>query len=634
MTVLLLTFSGRDAKGEQETPDFQITILHTNDLHSHDEPFTEFGKSIGGLTRIGHLIRSIRKKEPNCLVVDAGDIFQGTPFFQKYRGEVEVHLLNEIGYDLFTIGNHEFDEGLQNLSEQLKKAKFQIISANLDCSQYPPMAEMVKPSVIKETGGQKIGFIGADTPDLESLCLPENLQPLKLKSKGVDWYRPIKQEVEKLKGEGVNKIIILSHCGLDKEREMAKNIPDVDVVIGGHSHSRLEHAEVFEHPGVGTTMVVQTGSYGRTLGDLHLAFDKSGKLVFPATNYHLIPITDRIYEDADLKAYADEKLQPLLALRKEILGLAETDFDNRWFNFTWDSPLGDLVADAVYNAGKKYGATIAFENRGGIRARIEKGNITAEDVEEMLPFDNRLTVATISGEVLLKNLEHSVGFTGGGGKFFDEHGLKLAYDSKGEPGHRLVFVLAQDKDGSWKPVDPSAKYRIAVNSYSFSGGESYDFSQAEDVNKLPDKMSQVFRDFLKAEPKHAASAPSRIVPVVAALVRPEKKGEAVKLHVHSDTAEDKIYVLTGEGLGVEAIKLPGSERQLPVPLSKPHIIHTTSANGQTDVDLDAPPISELPAVKEPKGKDKKLVVIIVMPAKGSNGKIQVSAPVDLNAVNN
>jgi 5'-nucleotidase/UDP-sugar diphosphatase len=634
MTVLLLTFSGGRAYSEQEGPDFQITILHTNDLHSHDLPFTEFGKSVGGLTRIGHLIRMIRKKEPNCLVVDAGDIFQGTPLFQKYRGEVEVHMLNEIGYDLFTIGNHEFDEGLQNLADQLKKAKFQIISANLDCSQYHPMAEMVKPSIIKEVGGQKIGFVGADTPDLEALCLPENLQPLKLKSKGADWYQPIKQEVEKLKAEGVNKIIILSHCGLDKEKEMGKNIPDVDVVIGGHSHSRLDHAEVFEHPGTGTTLVVQTGSYGRALGELNLAFDKEGRLIFPATNYHLINITDKIYEDADLKSYVEEKQQPLMALRKEILGTAETDFDNRWANFTWDSPLGDLVADAVYNAGKKYGATISFENRGGIRARIEKGDITAETVEEMLPFDNRLTVGTVSGDVMLKNLEHSVSYTGGGGKFFDEHGLKLAYDCKGEPGHRLVFVLAQDKDGSWRPVDPAAKYRIAVNSYSFSGGESYDFSKAEDVNKLPDKMSQVFREYLKVEPKHGAGAPSRIAPVVATLLRPEKKGEAVKLHVHSDTAEDKIYLLTGEGLGVESIRLPDSERELPVPLSKPRIIHTTSANGQTDVDLDAPPASEVPAVKERKGKDKKLVVVVVEPAKGSHGKIQVSAPVDLNALSN
>ena len=629
--VLFLTLSGHRVNGEQERPDFQLTILHTNDLHSHDEPFTEHAKSIGGLTRIGHLIRTIRKQEPNTLVVDAGDIFQGTPFFTKYHGAVEVHLLNEIGYDLFTIGNHEFDDGVQNLAEQLKQAKFQIISANLDCSQFPPMSELVKSSVVKEINGEKIGFVGAITPDLETLAL--NLPPLKLKQKGSNWYLPIQQEVEKLKNEGVNKIIVLSHSGLDKEREMAKNIPDIDAVIGGHSHSRLEQPEIFEHPGIGTTVVVQTGSYGRALGKLHLAFDKQGKLVFPDTTYHLINITDKIYEDADLKKYLDEKLQPLLALRTEVLGTAESDYDNRWATFPYDSPLGDFIADALYNSGKKYGATISFENRGGIRARIDKGQITAETVEEILPFDNRLTIGTISGEVLLKVLEHSVAQVGGG-KFMDEHGLKLAYDSKGEQGHRIVFVLTQGKDGTWEPIDPSKHYRMAINSYTFSGGEGYDFSSAEDVKKLPDKMSTVLREYLKSEPNHHASPPSRIVPIVSTLMRPEKKGDVIKLHVHTDMPDAKLYLVTGDGLGAESLTLKEGGRMVAVPLSNPRIIRKESSKGETDIDLDAPSDSKMPTVKERKGLAKKLVTVIAEPAKGSAGKIQVSAPVDLNSLGN
>ena len=629
VVILFVVSTGHRAIGEPQTPDCQFNILHTNDLHSHDEPFTEGGRSLGGMARIGHLIRMIRKQEPNTIVVDAGDIFQGTPLFTTYHGAVEVHLLNEIGYDLFTIGNHEFDDGIDNLAEQLKQAKFEVISANLDCSQFPPMSDLVKSSVVKTINGQKVGFVGCITPDLETLAL--NISPLKLKKKGPDWYQPIKEEVEKLKAQGINKIIVLSHSGLDKERELARNIPDIDAVVGGHSHTRLDHPEIVDHPGVGTTVVVQTGSYGRALGKLHLAFDSSGKLIFPETTYHLINITEKINQDEDIKKYVDDKQQPLMALKTKLLGTAESNFDNKWLTMPWDSPLGDMVTDAIYESAKPYGAEISFENRGGIRARIDKGPITAEKVEEMLPFDNRLTVGTITGGKLLDTLEHSVQ-QAGGGKFLDEHGLKLAYDSKGEVGHRVVFALAEGKDGAWSPIDPAKKYRIAINSYTFSGGEGYDFKAAEDVKNLPDKMSDVFRAYLKKQPVNKANPPSRIVPVIATLARPEKKGEAVKVHVHTDTPGAKVHLITGDDLGVESLKIiEGSAREIPVPLANPRVVRTESMEGQNEIDL-APP---LPAdVRLTKKTNKQLVVVVVEPAKGSAGKIQVSAPVDLNALSN
>jgi 5'-nucleotidase/UDP-sugar diphosphatase len=637
--VLCVALMGHRVNSEPQSPDFQFTILHTNDLHSHDEPFTENTRSIGGIARIGHLIRSIRKQEPNTVVVDAGDIFQGTPFFSKYHGAVEVHLLNEIGYDLFTIGNHEFDDGPENLAEQLKQAKFQIISANLDCSKFPPLGDLVKSSVVKEINGQKVGFIGCVTPDLETLAL--NRGEVKLKQKGPDWYQPIKDEVEKLKKEGINKIIILSHSGLDRERDLAKNIPDIDAVVGGHSHTRMDRPEIFEHPGVGTTVVVQTGSYGRALGKLHLAFDKDGKLVFPETTYHLINITDKIYEDADLKKYIDEKGQPLLALKKDVLGEAETDFDNKWLTMPWDSPLGDMVTDAIFESAKQYGATIAFENRGGIRARIDKGPISEETVQEMLPFDNRLTIGTITGDTLLKTVEHSVQ-KAGGGRFLDVHGLKIAYDLKGDPGHRVVFALSEKKPGEeksgdekWVSIDPAKKYRIAINSYTFAGGEEYDFKTAENVKNLPDKMSDVFRAYLKKQPNNHASPPSRIVPVIATLARPEKNGTAVKVHVHADFPCAKAYLITGDGLGVDSVKITTrSEHDVAVPLAHPKIVRTEELEGKTVFDLSPPEGNDVRLSAGSNGVKKQLVIVIVEPAKGSAGKMQVSAPVDLNALSN
>jgi 5'-nucleotidase len=629
--LLIAAVLTRQVEGLGPAAYFQMTILHTNDLHSHDESFKERERTVGGLARIGHLIRLIRKQEPNTVVVDAGDIFQGTPIFTRYKGAVEVHLLNQIGYDIFTIGNHEFDDGVDNLANQLKEAQFKIISANLDCSKSPSLEKLVRPSLVKEIGGQKVGFVGCVTPELESLAL--NLSPLALKQKGAFWYQPIKQEIEKLESEGINKIIVVSHSGLDKDRELAANIPEIDAIVGGHSHTRMDKPELFQHPGIGTTIVVQTGSYGRALGKLHLVFDKDGKLVFPQTDYHLINITDRIFEEADLKDYIAEKEQPLLGLRQEILGSAESDFENKWLNYQCDSPLGDLIADALYESGKKYGATIAFENRGGIRARIDKGPISAENVEEILPFDNRLTIGTISGDKLIKLLEHSLAGSLGG-KFLDEHGLKLAYDPKGEPGHKLLFVLALTKAGLWQAVDPNSRYRVAINSYSFSGGEGYDFSQATDVQKLPDKMNEVMRDYLKKVQSHKAHSPDRICPISTTLLRPEKDGKRVKLHVQTEFENARIYLVAGDGLGVDSVTLKANAtRAIPVPLSNPRIVRSENMRGTNTIDLEPPAPTEL----DQRAK-KQLIAVIVEPIKGSKngskGKIQVSAPVDLNDLNN
>src|SRR5262249_55438200 len=146
------------------------------------------------------------------------------------------------------------------------------------------------------------------------------------------------------------------------------------------------------------TIIVQTGCYGRTLGDLDLAFNKKGELVEPDTHYHLINISDRIQEDPALAAYIKEKAAPLLALRQEIVGFSESEFDIRFNNTPWDSPIGDLICDALIEEGASYGATIAFQNRGGIRARIEKGPISEEKIRELLPFENHLVLATIDGE--------------------------------------------------------------------------------------------------------------------------------------------------------------------------------------------------------------------------------------------
>lgn len=545
-------------------PGMHLTILHTNDLHAHDESFEERQRSIGGFPRIGHMLRLLRAKDPqHTLTIDAGDIFQGTPLFTKYHGEVEVNMLNKMGYDIYTIGNHEFDDGPANLATQLKQAKFDVINCNMDLSGEPDLASIVKPYVIKEIGGQKIAFIGGITADLNSVAL--NTGKVTIKSAGPNWVQPFIDQVDKLKASGIDKIILVTHCGVENDKILAQSIPELDAIIGGHSHTRLDKPVIVEHSDGTTTTIVQTGCYGRALGKLDLVFDDKGKVIPSSTQYRLVNITDKILSDPDLKAYVDEKVQPLLGLRSEIVGEATDAFDNNFRNYPWDSSLGDIICDALVEDGKKYGVQISFENRGGIRARMDKGPITAEKVEEMLPFDNRVVFATIPGAVVLKALEHT--FAGGlGGAFFDEHGIKVAYDVSRPKGDRVVFALVKDKDGAWKPIDPSAKYKIAVNDYSFKAGEGYDFSGAENIEYIPERISVAFRHYLANHHTISPQAPDRIVPLTKDLAEIEKRGDGLTIVVKGVPVNSRLTVIEGPHKGVQCVN------GVPVPLAAPKIV--------------------------------------------------------------
>ncbi len=513
LVLLLPQYATCATKEQLPNTDLALTILHTNDLHAHDESFSEAGKTIGGLPRIGALIKQQKATNPNCLVIDAGDIFQGTPFYEFYNGAVEIHMLVMADYDIYTIGNHEFDNGPWNLAKQLARARFDVISANLDADAVPDLKSKFKPSTVKTIDGKKIGFVGGITPDLEQTEL--TLGGVKIKKGGPDhkdWIQPIKEEVERLANDGITRIILVTHIGVEGDKKLAEHIPQVDAIIGGHSHTRLAEPVIVTRPDGTTCTIVQTGCYGRNLGKLQLAFDEHGNVISPKTNYQLIPVTDKVKEEPEMKAYLQKQGGPVRELQQKVVGYAEGNFPHTWSRYLGDSPLGDLICDAIYEEGTKFGATISMHNRGGIRTGIEKGPITRAKVSEVLPFENHLVVATISGETLLNALEHS--FSGHlGDRFLDVHGLKITYDPSKPAGSKVVSVEAQDDKGVYQKLDPNGKYRIAINDYSFGGGEGFDFSKAEDVHKSKDKQAIVFAAYLEKFKKVTPQAGGRITAI-------------------------------------------------------------------------------------------------------------------------
>lgn len=267
----LLSFGKPDIK--------KITILHTNDTHSHIDPFPaddSRNPNKGGVSRRASLIESIRTENPNVLLLDAGDIFQGTPYFNYYGGELEFKLMSMLQYDLATLGNHDFDNGIDGFYTQLPHAKFDFVSANYDFKN-TVLNEIVKPYKIFNKGGIKVGVFG----------LGVQLQGLvdKKMYKETIYNDPIETADEMTRilkeEEKCDLIICLSHLGYEYKNDpekicdmnLAKNTKDIDLIIGGHTHTFLDKPTIVMNKAGQQTLVNQVGCYGINLGKIDFYFD-------------------------------------------------------------------------------------------------------------------------------------------------------------------------------------------------------------------------------------------------------------------------------------------------------------------------------------------------------------------------
>lgn len=252
-----------------------LVILHTNDVHSHIEPLSSGrNEGLGGFQRRANYIESIRKNHPNVLLLDAGDYNQGTPYYTLFKGEMEIMLYNAMGYDVVCLGNHEFDDGQEVLAERLKEADFETVCANFDFSK-SPLEEIVKPYTIVYKGGKKIGIIGA-LLDLNGFVSQRAIVGLKYKN-------PIKV-VNKLakqlkKRENCDLVIALTHIGYKgsgKNRpgdlELARYTKNVDIIIGGHSHTYLNEPTIVKNSAGKDVIVNQAGAHGVYVGRIDINF--------------------------------------------------------------------------------------------------------------------------------------------------------------------------------------------------------------------------------------------------------------------------------------------------------------------------------------------------------------------------
>jgi 5'-nucleotidase len=464
--------------------DFSLTLIHTNDEHAGHTPN---GAGNGGSARLASVVNQIRAEAPNNLLLDAGDRFTGTLFHTVYQGQDQVQIMNLLAYDAMTLGNHEFDGHKDNpaiLEDFINGLTFPVVTANVDFSAYPAVDEKVAPYTTIEVDGQPIGIIGLTTPDSVVTSTPAADITF-----GEDLAGAANAAAAELAEAGVNKIILLTHIGIQVDEELIAQLSGIDVVIGGHSHTLLSNT----YSGAGGTYPLQiedadgnvvyygqAGANGLYVGRLDITFDAEGAVA--AASGDTILLSKYITPDTAMQALIDNLSGPVDELRNQSIN-ATTDVllvGDRLVCRVEECNLGNVIADGLR---AETGAQIAIMNGGGIRANIEAGEITLGDVLTVQPFGNTVATLSLTGADVIAALENGVSRVtvengmvvrqGANGRFPQVSGIRYSYDPTQEAGSRIVSVEVQAEDGSFSPIDPEAIYTVATNNFARQGGDGY-----------------------------------------------------------------------------------------------------------------------------------------------------------------
>ncbi|MCD6310592.1 MAG: bifunctional metallophosphatase/5'-nucleotidase, partial [Candidatus Eremiobacteraeota bacterium] len=461
----------------------KVVIITTNDIHGQLQPKTnkhmvEPPEKVGGLAYVATVIKDIERDYPGkYLLIDIGDFAQGTIESNSFIGRPVLEFMNYCGYDAMCMGNHEFDWGVEKMGETLKDAKFPILCANVIEEKTGKLIPYCKPYVIKNINGVKIGLIGVLTPVTKKIVKAENI-------KGYDIEEPadvVNRLVPILRTKGAKLIIVMSHCGLAEDREMAKKIKDVQLIAGGHSHSFIMKPEK-----VNDILITQCGCKGYYVGKLLLEVDKeTGKIVKYNEDYMIPVINKEITPDpemVEMVAKYREKVKPIM---ERTIGEIDMDLDNDRAYKGLDSKIGNLITDGLRSQTE---SDIAFYNAGGIRSSFKKGKICFGDVFAVLPFDDAVVTMDLTGKQVKEILVH--GFNKKGVVQFS--GLTVTYDPAKEGEERIVKVMVGDE-----PLEPGKIYRVTTTAFLATGGDGYDTFLGGKNVKYGDFARDVFSFYLK-----------------------------------------------------------------------------------------------------------------------------------------
>lgn len=568
--------------------DLKLLILHNNDMHGRFEqtsPRSGVCKSadkktdncVGGFARTAHVIREARqeaqdRKGPNVLYLNAGDTYTGTPWFSVHRWKIVADFLNLLHPDVASFGNHEFDDKVAGVLPYIGAATFPIVAANLDFSKEPALqATNVSKSYVLEVAGKKIGVIGYLTPETAQIAAPENVIFL-------DEVAAIKEESERLDKEGVKIIIALGHSGYETDKKIAKEVPLVDLVVGGHTNTFLWNGpkpDLEEVQGPYPTIVqqssgkkvpvVQAYAYTKYMGRLNIVFNDDGD----AIDYHGQPqlLNKTVPQDQDFLNLLEVYRPEVDALDHEVVGRTRVLLDGSVESCRHkECNFANMVTDAyvtyhssVYGGSFWTDTPIAIINGGGIRNSIEAkeidGKITRGELLGAMPFQDSIVSMTLNGTDLLKSLEIGVRSNGetSFGELLQVAGIHYTVDRSKPVGSRVIEAKARCglcNVPVYEPILGHKTYRIITTGFLNTGGDGHHIIRDKGYNKVIEDLTDidtVVWYMNKATPVYPEEE-ERLIVVKAKDAKKGSGGGAGRLKVAS------IFILVLSGLGLSVLR--------------------------------------------------------------------------------
>jgi len=473
-----------------------LTILGTTDLHGNIYPVDYYTDAPAnrGLAKIYTLVKQIRRVQPNTLLIDSGDCIQGTPlvYYHNVKNPAPLHpmmlVMSYMGYDGMTVGNHEFNFGLEVIEKARREARFPWLSANTyrkaDGSNY------FTPYLIRDVAGVRVGILGLTTPGIPTWENPENYAGLEFRD-GVEearrWVPVLRQK------ERCDLVVIATHMGLDRDLatgrtwpqeaprdnrayQIAESVPGIDVIFMGHTHRKTPEAFI------NVVLLTNAGQWAENLAraDIELEQGSEGRWQIVAKRSQVIPSDDSVIADPEILDIAKPYHEETQKWLNTVIGETEKKLDGREARFK-DTAIMDLIQRVQMEVGQADVSMAAMFNPS---ARIEAGPVTVRQIASLYIYENTLVVVEVTGAQLKEALEHSARYfqpyrEGArpaelvnpqvpGFNFDIAEGAHYDIDLRRPLGDRIVNLTYQGK-----PVRPDQKFRLAINNYRYNGGGGY-----------------------------------------------------------------------------------------------------------------------------------------------------------------
>lgn len=458
-----------------------ISIVHVNDTHGRIEENEKNGEL--GFAKLKTYFDN-RNSNNNALLLNAGDVVHGTTFATISRGESVIDVMNQMGFDAMTAGNHDFNYGYQRLVELNNRANFPIFAANVTNQDGN---NIIDSNSIIDVDGVKVGIFGLATEETKTKSSPANTEGLTFANS----IETAQNEVNNLRNQGAQIIICLSHLGEDKESKetstlIAENVEGIDLIIDGHSHTELQNGRY-----VGNTLIAQAKAHGYFIGDVTLLLDKDNKIVAKSASLKPYARMKHLYANKETLAQIEAVSNEYKKVLDQNVGQTSVDLEGaRNMVRTRETNLGNYITDAMIKATS---ADVAITNGGGIRDSISAGNITKGDVLTVFPFTNFAVTLEVPGSVIKEALEHGLtDAPNSAGKFPQIGGMMVKYDSTRPAGDRVTEITI-----AGEAIDPNKTYTLVTNDFMSIGGDGYEMFKAYQRTGEYELISEIFENAIR-----------------------------------------------------------------------------------------------------------------------------------------